>query len=112
VSATTTSISRYYPAICGQLESVNEEILVLIFERREMGLVVSTLSIIIKACCLLPLMQQKSALVCYLVTCRFKKKLVCIPHGDEGVTASPWQGLPRGDGVPGLYPSNAPRTRA
>jgi hypothetical protein len=59
---------------CGQLESVKEELLAWIFERRETGLVVSTLSIIIKACCLLPLMEQKLALVRYFLTCRFLKK--------------------------------------
>ena len=42
---------------CGQLESVKEELLAWIFERRERGLVVSTLSVITKACCLLPLME-------------------------------------------------------
>ena len=39
-----------------------------------MGLVVSTLSVIIKACCLLPLMEQKSALARYFVMRRFLKK--------------------------------------
>ena len=58
---------------CGQLESMKEELLAWIFERREMGLVVSTLSIIIKACCLLPLIEQKSAITCYFVTRRFLK---------------------------------------
>jgi hypothetical protein len=59
-------LPRYsaYHGPCGQLESVKEELLTWIFERREMGLVVSTLSVIIKACCLLPLMEQKSALAC------------------------------------------------
>ena len=51
-----------YQGHCGQLESVKEELLAWIFERREMGLVVSTLSVIIKACCLLPLMEKKTAL--------------------------------------------------
>jgi len=36
---------------------VKEELLAWIFERREMWLVVSTLNIIIKACCLLPLKE-------------------------------------------------------
>ncbi len=69
-------LPRYsnYQGHCGQLESVKEELLTWIFERREMGLVVSTLSIIIKACCLLPLMEQKSALARYFVTCCFLKK--------------------------------------
>ena len=38
-----------YHSPCGQLESVKEELLVWIFKRRETGLVVSTLSVIIKA---------------------------------------------------------------
>ena len=63
-----------YHGPCGQLESVKEELLAWIFERRETGLVVSTLSVIIKACCLLPLMMQKSALARYMVTRHFLKK--------------------------------------
>jgi hypothetical protein len=63
-----------YQGYCGELESVTEELLTWIFERREMGLVVSTLSVIIKACCLLPPMQQKSALARYCVVRRFLKK--------------------------------------
>ncbi len=79
-----------YQGHCGQLESVKEELLAWIFERREMGLVVSTLSVIIKACCLLPLMEKKTALARYFVTrCFLKKTLNCIPHVDEGVAASP-----------------------
>ena len=59
---------------CSQLEGVKEELLAWIFERREMGLVVSTRSIIIKACCILPLMEQKSSLVRLMVMRRFLKK--------------------------------------
>ena len=59
---------------CSQLEGVTEELLAWIFERREMGLVVSTLSIIIKACCILPFMEQKSALGRLMVTRCFLKK--------------------------------------
>jgi hypothetical protein len=68
-------LPRYsaYHGPCGQLESVKEELLAWIFERRETVLVVSTLSVIIKACCLLPLMEQKSALVRYMLTRRFLK---------------------------------------
>jgi len=58
---------------CGQLESVNEDLLTWIFERRETGLVVLTYSIVIKACCLLSLMEQKSALARYMVMRRFLK---------------------------------------
>jgi hypothetical protein len=63
-----------YEGHCGQLESVKDKLLAWIFKRREMGLDVSTLSIIIKACCLLPLMEQKSALARYFVTRRFSEK--------------------------------------
>ena len=59
---------------CGQLEGVTEELLAWIFERREIGLVVSTLSVIIKACCILPIMEQKSALARVMVMRRFLKK--------------------------------------
>jgi transposase-like protein len=59
---------------CSQLEGVTEELLAWIFERREMGLVVSTLSVIIKACCILPIMEQKSALARVVVIRRFLKK--------------------------------------
>ena len=59
---------------CSQLEGVKEELLAWIFERREMGLVVSTRSIIIKACCILPLMEQKSSLARLMVMRRFLKK--------------------------------------
>ena len=59
---------------CGQLEGVTEELLAWIFERREMGLVVSTLSVLIKACSILPLLEQKSALARLMVTRRFLKK--------------------------------------
>jgi transposase-like protein len=59
---------------CSQLEGVTEELLAWIFERREMGLVVSTLSVIIKACCILPIMEQKSALARVMVIRRFLKK--------------------------------------
>jgi hypothetical protein len=52
---------------------LKEELIAWIFERRERGLVVSTLSIIIKACCLLPLMEQKLVLARYMVTRRFLK---------------------------------------
>ena len=65
-----------YQGHCGQLESVKEELLAWIFERRETGLVISTLSIIIKTCCLLPLMEQKSALARYFgVTRCFLKNM-------------------------------------
>ena len=69
-------LPRYsaYPCHCGQLESMKEELLAWIFERREKGLLISTLSVIIKACCLLPLMEQKSALARYFVMRRFLKK--------------------------------------
>jgi hypothetical protein len=74
-------LPRYstYQGHCGDLESVKEELLTWIFERRETGLAVSTLSVIIKACCLLPPMQQKSALARYCVVRRFLKKhsIVC-----------------------------------
>ena len=53
---------------------MKEELLAWIYERRETGLVILTLSVIIKACCLLPLMEQKSALARYMVMCRFLKK--------------------------------------
>ena len=59
---------------CSQLEGVKEQLLAWIFERREMGLVVSTRSIIIKACCILPLMEQKSSLARLMVMRRFLKK--------------------------------------
>jgi hypothetical protein len=39
---------------------VKEALLAWIFERREMGFAVSTCSVIIKACALLPVMEQKS----------------------------------------------------
>ena len=52
---------------------MKEELIAWIFERRERGLVVSTLSIIIKACCLLPLMEQKLVLARYMVMRRFLK---------------------------------------
>ena len=65
-----------YQGHCGQLESVKEELLAWIFERRETGLVISTLSVIIKTCCLLPLMEQKSALARYFgVTRCFLKNM-------------------------------------
>jgi transposase-like protein len=98
---------------CSQLEGVTEELLAWIFERREMGLVVSSLSVIIKACCILPIMEQtKSALARVMVTRRFlKKTLTCVSHGDQGA-AFPRRGGRRGDGVPGIYPSDAPRTGA
>jgi hypothetical protein len=43
---------------CGQLEEVKEALLAWIFERREMGFAVSTRSVIIKACALLPVMER------------------------------------------------------
>jgi hypothetical protein len=45
---------------CGQLEEVKEALLAWIFKRREMGFAVSMHSVIIKACTLLPVMEQKS----------------------------------------------------
>ncbi len=63
-----------YQGHCGDLDSMKEELLTWIFERRETGLVVSTLSVIIKACCILPPMQQKLALARYWVVHRFLKK--------------------------------------
>ena len=45
---------------CGQLEEVKEALLAWIFERREMGFAVLTRSVIIKACTLLTVMEQKS----------------------------------------------------
>ena len=64
---------------CGQLESVKEELLTWIFERRERGLVVSTLSVITKACCLLPLME-----VGYFVTrCLLKKHPIVYRMGTK-----------------------------
>jgi len=38
----------------------------------------------------------------------FEKTLDCLPHGDKGVAASPWRGVPRGAGFPGFCPSDAP----
>ena len=62
---------------CSQLEGVTEELLMWIFERREIGLVVS---IIIKACCILPIMEQKSALARVMVMRRFLKKYSLVYH--------------------------------
>jgi hypothetical protein len=84
-------LPRYsdYQGYCGQLESVKEELLAWIFKRREMGLVLSTLSVIIKACCLLPLMEQKSALVRYFVTCCFLKKHLLVYRMGTKVSQCP-----------------------
>jgi hypothetical protein len=84
-------LPRYsaYQGHCGQLESVKEELISWIFERRETGLVVSTLSIIIKACCLLPLMEQKSALARYFVRCRFLKKPLIVYRMGTKVSQRP-----------------------
>ncbi len=80
VSALTTSISSSSPCYsghdgpCGQLEEVKEALLAWIFERREMGFAVSTHSVIIKACALLPVMERKSFMAQWMVICRFLKK--------------------------------------
>jgi hypothetical protein len=42
---------------------MKEALLTWIFERREMGFAVLTYSVLIKACAILPLMEQKSAIV-------------------------------------------------
>ncbi len=67
---------------CSQLEGVKEELLAWIFERREMGLVISTRSIIIKACCILPLMEQKLSLARYGDAPFPEETLTCVSHGD------------------------------
>jgi len=74
---------------CGQLESVKEEHLAWFFERRETGLVVLTLSVIIKACCLLPLMEQKLTLACYMVTCCLLKKHLIVYRMGTKVSQCP-----------------------
>jgi hypothetical protein len=84
-------LPRYsaYPCHCGQLESMKEELLAWIFERREKGLLVSTLSVIIKACCLLPLMEQIGPCALFCDASLLEKTLDCVPHGNKGVAASP-----------------------
>ena len=67
-SASIALIPRGSPASahlgpCGQLEGMKEALLTWIFERREMGFAVLTYSVLIKACAILPLMEQKSAIV-------------------------------------------------
>jgi hypothetical protein len=56
---------------CGQLEDVNEALLAWIFERREMGVTILMYSVVIQACTLLPLMEQKSFMVQWMVIRRF-----------------------------------------
>jgi len=64
-SINTKRLPRYSAHLgpCGQLEGMKEALLTWIFERREMGFAVLTYSVLIKACAILPLMEQKSAIV-------------------------------------------------
>ena len=80
-----------YQGHCGDLESVREELLTWIFKRRETGLVVSTLAVIIKACCILPPMQlqQKSAMAHYWVVRRFLKKHSIVHRMETKVSQHP-----------------------
>ena len=85
-------LPRYstYQGHCGDLESVKEELLTWTFERRETGLAVSTPSVIIKACCLLPPMQQKSAFAHYcVVRCFLKKHLIVHRMGTKVLQRPP-----------------------
>jgi hypothetical protein len=59
---------------CDKLEEVKEALLAWIFERREMDFTVSTRSVVIKVCALLPVMDQKTFIPQWLVVCRFLKK--------------------------------------
>jgi hypothetical protein len=69
-----------HPGPCGQLEDMKETLLAWIFERREMGFAVLTYSIVIKACTLLPLMEQKSFIAQWMVISRFLKKHSIVHH--------------------------------
>jgi hypothetical protein len=59
---------------CGQHEEVKEALLAWIFERREMGFAVLMPSVIIKACALLPVMEQKSFMARWMMIRCFLKK--------------------------------------
>ena len=85
------NLPRYstYQGHCGDLESMREKLLTRIFERRETGLVVSALSVIIKACCILPPMQQKLAMARYWMVHRFLKKHSIVHHMGTKVSQRP-----------------------